>query len=129
MVAKPAPPKCRAARLETTGPRAPWAAPKHITKATTIHGAGEKDAASRLAMPRKVEAKVTVAVARCPKRSAAQPEIMIPKIESSPAVPNAAAACSGVDPDSTRKGTTWVITENVVIDVNAKSCTICQYSR
>src|SRR5687768_7406341 len=129
MVANVGPPKCRAARLETIGPRAPRADPKQITKAITSHGAGVHEKARRLTMPRNVATKDAVAATRKPKRSAAHPDVMMPKIESRPAVPKADAAARGESPDCTRNGTTCVITEKVVIEVNAKSWTICQYSR
>src|SRR6185369_14855664 len=123
------PPKWLAARLETTGPRAPIADPKQITKATTSHGAGIQENTSRLTIPRNVLANVVVTVGRNPERSAAQPAVMMPKIERRPAAPNAEAAAMAERPDCTRYGTSCVVTENVVIDVNAKSWTICQYSR
>src|SRR5688500_14943056 len=113
MVANVGPPKCRAARLETIGPRAPRADPKQITKATTSHGAGVQEKTRRLTMPRKVATNDAVAAPRKPKRSAAHPDVMMPKIESSPAVPKADAAASGERPDCTRNGTTCVMTANV----------------
>src|SRR5204863_5940946 len=103
--------------------------PDPITKAMTNHGAGIQENTSRLAMPRNVPVNDRVTVRRIPNRSAAHPAVMIPKMDKSPALPKADAAASEGSPDSTRKGTSCVITANVVIDVKEKSRTICQYSR
>src|SRR5258706_11117768 len=95
--------------------------PNPITKAMTNQRAGIQENARRLAIPRNVPAKDAVTVPRNPNRSAAHPAVMIPKMDKSPAAPKADAAASGGSPDSTTKGTSCVITENVVIDGNQKS--------